>query len=449
MIRLFDFEVQEELTFETPPPGKIERACRIGTMCHRPSQGLTLRRLTDDEMAYDSAGKFFETVVILPNHKGTAIRALTGFRADELLSGQFGGAIGYQLSNDDGVTWRAFDTISSSWVPAVGAFASVYVNSAVVEEFIDLFPLTIQRQVRIKVRLTPSLGQKKRPVLRAVVLQLHCDYDFLDDVARSLKAHLEGTTRVRLRWVENLSAAATLVVDSGLRVAGPVEVFNLTADPGKTMNLFVSVLPDGKTVTLSGPQTGKVEVNYFGIPDVFISADQDYQTGKVPTVLINNPTVVDRPRDAASATNESEVEVNRGKKEARVRHRRNIFDANIVIACQAPFKHVSLAMADAVEKAFHPRRKVRSLSIGELLSVVTVGPKAQLDQVTRGLYVTNVPCLLNGHAWLRPEPELVPIAEEITLTLRRASGPGTPEEATAAVDCKPRGVEGGGFRETF
>lgn len=219
MNRIFTFEDATGLEFEVPVPPKIERAFRL---C---GQAVTLRKLALDETSYDPLGKYVESVVVLQNHKANALKELFAFRADEVLEGgQAGGEIGYQLSNDGGATWLALDTAGPAWVPAVGAFATVYEDQLDVSRYIGTFPLTPQKQVRIRARLTPTANGRRRPELRAVVLSVEYDYDFQEDLARSLKHHLEPLVRVRMKWVDNAVAAVVVVVDSGLIVGGPVEV---------------------------------------------------------------------------------------------------------------------------------------------------------------------------------------------------------------------------------
>lgn len=429
MNRIFTFEREEDLTFETPLPMKVERAVRLTT---RKCTALTLRRLNSDETAYDPGGKYFETRVVLPNHKANALTELTGFRADEFTTEEFGGSIGYQLSNDDGVIWRTFDTGSMSWVPAVGLFLDVFVSQATVEARIGVFPLTPAKQLRIRVKLTPSVDGSKRPLLRNAVVYTEYDYDFVEDLARSLKHHLEKTVRVRTRWVENATAAPTIVVDSGLRVSGPVRVFNLSTDPDRTIDLFVAVNPDGKTVVLSSAQTGKVEVNYFGIPEVFLAAEENYQLGTIPAVIVTEPTITNR-----RGLDELDVEydINRETLLARRRAHRTHFDANIVLLCQAQLEHLAGSLGDAVEKALWPSRAILSEATGELFSILNVGPKAQVNQSTRSLFVRNVPTTLGGKAWLRPEYVELHVAEKIITTVVPAS-----EEQTG-------GAAGDGFVE--
>lgn len=442
MNRLFTFEEEDGLVFEVPLPPKIERAIRLTGL------GLTLRRLSADEERYDPTGSFFESVVTLPNHAATALKELTGFHADELIGGGYGGSIGYQLSVDGGTSWLALDDTLPAWVPAVGPFAGVYVSAALVEEFIAAAPLQPVRQIRVRARLSPSADGKRRPALRAVAIDLEYDYDFQTDLARSVKHHVEALVRVRSRWVDNVTGGTTVVVDSGMTVSAPVEVYNLTTDPDRTTNLFVVVAPDGKTVTFAPAQTGKVEVNYVGRPKVFIAAEENYQLGTIPAVLIDVPTVTDRPEHAASATNEAEYDVNRRTFEARRRNRRSIFDVQVTLGCQATFKEIALALSDAVEKALDPRRRIVSEAIGERYAILAPVTKTRVDQVAQSLFVTNVALRLGGHAWLRPEYDVLTVSKKVITTVRPADGPeaDVPAEGPSAT---VGGAAGLGLLEQF
>lgn len=425
MNHFFTFENNDELVFETPTPPKVERAVR---MC---GQGITLRKLSPDETMYDPIGRYFESTVVLPNLKANALKELTGFHVAEVTTEKFGGSIGYQMSNDGGTTWYTFDM--GSWTPAVGPLATVFVTREDVEKFIGLLPLLPLKQVRLRAKLTPSADGKKRPLLAVMIIDTEYDFDFQEDLLRSLKHHLEALVRVRVKWVEAVTAGTSVTVDSGLVVTSAT-VFNLTTDPGRLTNLFSSIGIDSKTVSFAPAQTGKIEVNYAGAPKVFIAAEENFQLGSIPAVLINVPSIVWR-KDLDTMI--KEYDVNRQTFVARHRHKRGLFDANITLSCQAQLRHMATALADAVEKALQPNRSILSEALGELYAVLGVGPKTQADQIVRSLFSENLPVVLAGKAWLRPEYEEVPVSKKVITNIRPAD------------DDQIGGSAGSGFTETF
>lgn len=394
------------------PPIAVDAQERAVLAC---GAGVKLRRLSSDETRYDSRGLYKEAVVTLENWKARGLLSLYGFQADEQAAGDFAGVIGYQLSPDAGVTWYVFDTVGIAWVVAVGAFVSVYNPQEVVDEQIQTFPVIALPggQVQVRARLTPEVGGRRTPVLQRVTLMAELDYDYERDVIVSLKHYIEQNLKVRSTWRETLSvaAASTLIKTDWAQVLAPVRVFNLTADPGRTVNLFLSVV--GKTVNFTAPQVGDIEVQFFGVPKVFISAEENYQLSTIPSVVLNTPTISER-RDLRNGNGEVDRAIARGK--AKTRPGRQFFDGTVTIGCQAALKHEALAISDGMKPVFSQERVVMSEATGEPMTIVTATPISQGDQLARSLFVENWNVVLGGKAWFGAPAEKY-VAEEIIHTV--------------------------------
>lgn len=382
----------ERVTIELPVlPAMVERAVLICNF-----RGLQLRRLNADETAFELLGKYRPAKVVLENFKANALAELYGFQAQEITTGDFGGSVGYQLSNDNGTSWLVWDDAFSAWVPPIG---DVFMSAALVDRRIPQFPLTSARQLRVRVLLTPTADGKKTPKLDRVTFYVEHQYDFQEDLVRSLKHYLEQRIQVSAKFYDEAASPVTTVtveVDWA-QVLEPIRVYNLTTDPDRTANLFASVL--GKVITLAAPQVGALEVAFVGVPKVFIAADEDFQLSTIPSIVINVPTIVER-RELRNGN--GEVDRATERREARTRVGRVFFDATTLLGCQSALKREALVMADAIVRIMSQDRVVPSEAIGEDMTVVTALPVSQADQVGRALYASNVSVALGGKAWLAP-----------------------------------------------
>lgn len=153
------------VTFQPPTyAGGSERACII------PFQGLTLRKLSADEMEFDASGSYRQSWAMLPNYQANGIQYLYGFEVQT--SGE--GTVEFQLSPNNGTTWYYYKT-----TPTVGwtvATSTDWNTAAQVDLNLPTFPITLQKQVRVKVRLTPAT-LLTRPTLHRVTWYTHLEYD--------------------------------------------------------------------------------------------------------------------------------------------------------------------------------------------------------------------------------------------------------------------------------
>jgi len=193
------FQHVDDFTFQ--PPLVVAGATRA---CLVDGKGLQLRRMSQDETEFNPAGQYLESWVEFPNWQASGLESLYGFRTNEVLSGQtgptsYGGSVGYQLSNDGGGTWLYHD--GTSWTAA--GFNN-WSSWSLVDEYLPDFPLTADKQIRLRVRLTPSANGYSTPYLNGVTVYADLEYDFQDDLLRSMKRWLERHVWVDAQYFEQV-----------------------------------------------------------------------------------------------------------------------------------------------------------------------------------------------------------------------------------------------------
>lgn len=423
------FTTGRNLIFEAPMlPATVERA-----FVH-PQFGLTLRRLNQAETSFSSAGKYRETVVELPNWSLEGLAELFSFDVLEAIEPFIEGQdpldrarIGYQLSNDGGTTWLLWDDGSSAWVPAVGVLDGVYNDLDTVDKHIPAFPtLTLPRQIRIRVRLTPGASGRQRPLLRTTGICYESRLNLYEDVTRSLKRYVDGAIRLPKVFIAELTGGTSVTIPTSssdpsvqpselgydVTVAEPITVYNLTTDPNRNQNLFGSLGGVGnRTITFLGAQTGKVEINFVGIPEVFIGAEEFFQLSKIPSVVIT----FDRLEQyGLIRTEQQAVEKSIARRVARIRPPRVPYLLFCSVRVQSSLKHEALLMKDALSRILDKGDVFTSVAIGDHYCVMSQTAQVAEDQVAKGLFVGNVTLKILGKVWLKAATE-VPLVEKVVM----------------------------------
>ena len=386
---------------EVQVPTYSNGAERAAVVCGR---GIQLRRMLPDELKFSPAGTYWESYATLPDYRANALTGLYGFQVQKELEGGkdsdlFGGSVAYRLSNDGGATWLVYDAGTSVWVSAVGAFAGTWMTEDEVDLRIQSFPLTDERRIRTRVRMTPATGGKRTPLVKRVTLFVSFDFDFQDDVLRSLKHHIEREMRVRTTWTVDIVNQDRVEVEHKWEVLyAPCTAYNLTTDPGRTTNLFSSI--DGKGVRLTSIQTGQIEVKVFAQPEVFIAAEDFFEIAVIPSVVINAPQVKER-RDLRNGNGEFDIALQRGT--AKEWFSRVYFEVSARISSQSPTKLEAVEMGEALNRALTHYRTVLSEATGETMAVHSATPFSAAHRVATGLFVNEFDVALFGKNWLRPD----------------------------------------------
>ena len=384
---------------------------------------LRLSKLNDTLDNWSPTGKYYQSSAIFPLIKSEALTEIFGFWAeyDEEVFAENDGEVGFRISSDNGATWHGWD--GGAWV-AGGPFASrenIDVN-------IDTLPIDPSREFKVEVQITPSSDDSYTPTVFRACIFVEMEFDFTEDLERSLAKFCRDRIRVRLRWQGGLTAASSATIPDGAAIHEPVKVYNLTDDPGRFTNLFSSLA--GRVVNFTGPQTGTVLVEYAGQVPVHIETDEDYQIADRIAIIVRTPTVSEATvmRDDGSLIEKMLGGRNLGWGDhtfARVRSQRTWFDCSVVLSCFSTKpkggKRDSAVMADAVVRALerhHDTWKDRFLSraTGDAFQVLDKTPATIGDIVGEKVFIRNVTVNVGGYNWLG-EAEVKQLVEEVLTTV--------------------------------
>jgi hypothetical protein len=399
---IFDFNHPETLVFDPPTVAGGPRR-----MVDMDGKGVMLRRLDPTESNFSVNGKYYQSFVTLPNFSANGMTDLYGFEIVAETSGDngstsYGGTVDFRLSNDGGITWMVYDTdpLVLDWVvvPAVGTLSTYWMLPYDVDLNIDTFPIVKEdQQVMFRMRLTPTTDGLSTPFVKSVILYVGLEYDFQDDVLRSTKHHLEQLFRMQTTWVVTVNSQDRIKVEHYWETLyTPCTAYNLTADPGRTTNLFKSI--DGKDVLLTSLQTGQIEVKVYVSPSVFIAAEEFFQTTTSPAIIINLNSCKEI-RNLRNGNGELDYATARGK--AREGFGRIFFDAELRASLQSSLQHEAVMMSESFNRAITQGQVIMSDACGEPMAMPMATPTALSNRISQGLFVRDFAFTVFGKAWLR------------------------------------------------
>lgn len=409
------------VVIETPtPPGVADRAVVI------PEEGVTLVRLDVDRDRYAADGKYYEGVIQVPNWIANGLTGYFGFETfgyvDPVIPGlpaAQAANLAFQLSNDDGATWRIWVDGPDAWVPAVGPLEGVFNDEAMVDRRIPIFPFISPKQLKIRVKLIPGANGLQKPVLQNIYIYNNHTMDIYEDVTRSMKRYLDANVAVSMHYMAELaspSLTVTIEKDVGLdvRVMEPITVYNLGVDPGRNINLFASLGgPDGRTVAMVGPQIGQVEINFTGAPDVFVSAEDFLNISKIPSIVIY-VTRLEQYLDIKSWAPERERSLSR--MEGKSQTARVYYKITAVVRVQSSLKREALRMTDVLSRILDQGGVFNSVASGEGYGILEQLNEVSEDRIAQGLYVGAITILIMGKIWLHGE-EAEHLVSEVGLSI--------------------------------
>lgn len=399
--------------FEVEPPIYAGGATRV---CLMKGFGAHLRRMDDSELAFVPGGTYRESWIILPNWKAAGNKGLYGFQVGATFAGSdksdtYGGSLSFQLSNDNGVTWLFHN--GTAWTTAT---ITDWNTQAQIDRYINVFPLTADKQVKVRVLLTPTANGKSTPFLHHVTIYADLEYDFQVDLLRSMQDWLE-----RHAWIEAMyfaqipqptsggtgsgdgtcggSSGSDILLISDKKweeLSGPAEVYNLTTDPNRTTNLFAGFVQGG--IQMTSIQVGYIEARFQARPAVYIAAEEFMEYATIPSIVVQLVNVKER-RDLRRGSREVDYAVER--RLAKVLMSRVWFDAEFRISCQSDLMAEATRMSDSVNRALTYHQFVPSLQNGEVMPVPYATPLTPAHRIAQGLYVREYACTLFGKAWLR------------------------------------------------
>jgi hypothetical protein len=407
-VRIEELKNDFEMEFD-PPIGTATRAVLL------PDLGLTLRKMDGNEDRYVSDGRYFDTVVQLPNWKAEGLTELFGYEAPFFLDPQIDGQdpldqayVEFQLSIDGGTSYLVWDTVGLAWVPAVGPFAAVYNDVATIDEHIPTLPFGNPRQVRVKAHLVPGASGRQRPVLLNTYIYNRHKMDIFEDVARSMKRYLDGAIQVPMYFNADFQVPANYVVveqdTPGLDVKispTDIAVYNITTDPGRNTNLFASFDGD-RRISLTSAQRGQIEVQFIGIPDVFITAEEFFQVSKIPSVVIFIDRIEQYVLIRANVP-ETERSISRGV--GRLQFHRLYYKIFATVKVQSSLKREVSQMIESICRVLDWGDEFMSVANGDHYCVLGQTSETPEDRLGEGLFVCADKLILLGKCWLKGEVE--------------------------------------------
>ena len=370
-----------------PPVNRWPRACLNDSCLH-------LVRLNGDESDYSPSGIYRATTCILPKYQA---QGLIGFYAFKHVAEDNGGFIGYQVSNDGGITWF---TYSGGWVPAVGALSNIYASSLTMDQNIPSFPVTDDKSLRLKVYLEPGPNGKTTPRLHQVIVSMSLDFDYQDDFLKSMLIHLENNVKTRVSLfadIRNTNIAIPEHAWDGF--VEPIKIYNLSTDPNRTTNLYKSLYDKG--FELTSKQTGRMAIECFAKPTVYIASPEAWmELAKNPAIIINDVNV---KKMSEICYGEDEIEFHYSDWKARKSPSRVYFKINCTTTVQASLKHECEALSDALERALNQYQYIHSYGSGEFYKVLEPTPIPSSNRVALGLFTKDYASTIFGRSWLRPD----------------------------------------------
>jgi hypothetical protein len=409
------------VVIETPtPPGAADRAVVI------PEEGVTLVRLDVDRDRYAADGKYYEGVVQVPNWIAEGLTGYFGFETFGYVDPEIPGlpaaqvaSLAFQLSNDNGATWRIWVDGPDEWVSAVGPLAGVFNDEETVDRRIPLFPFISPKQLKIRVKLTSGANGLQKPVLQNIYIYNSHIMEIYEDVTRSMKRYIDANVAVPMHYMAELASPSSTVAiekDVGLdvKVMEPITVYNLGVDPGRNINLFGSLGGvDGRTITMIGPQVGQVEVNFTGVPDVFVSAEEFLNISKIPSIVVY-VTRMEQYLDIRSWVPERERSLSR--MEGRSQAARVYYKITATVRVQSSLKREALRMTDILCRLLDQGSVFNSVASGEGYGILEQSNEVSEDRIAQGLHVGAITILIMGKTWLQGE-EAEHLVHEVGLSI--------------------------------
>ena len=405
-------------------------------------QGAIRLRRQDASGEYSREGSFLPGRFDFPNFYAEGMGPLTNFAVShftELPDGTPLGTLDYQLSNDGGVTFYY-------WDGGVWAVAGIndYSSEVDIDENVRTFPLPSPAQVQLRVRILPDgtgtlPGSGERtPLLLDAALAYDCRASELADMVESLQAYLESSMVVPFVQRAELEVASSQVTIDVYQnfsgVVGDPQVFNVTADPAKSVDLFASLVEDrGQelgTVTLSGAQSAGdiIEVQFsmrpyvfIGMPDFLASSTQDaddvadreaYPVAQLPSIALIPSRIV--PDDAHNFLDGPAVRSRlRSSPEERSFRNYRLFRATCTLKLLSPLGADAWRMASSGKDVGELDNSFRSLATGELYDVLDFAVQER-SQPAQNLVVLDYVLTVRGRS-TDPVGTSTPLATTINI----------------------------------
>ena len=364
---------------------------------------LRLRPLdTFSETRYDRWGKRLTAITDLAEIRAEGISELFGFHAEFV---ENGGSVSFQVSNDGGVTF--FRWTGTEWIDD-GQFCT----REDMDAGLPSLELPSPKRIKVRVRLEPSANGRAGPELKTVSVYYELEYQWEEDLARSLKRYLDANFNFAgiTREIFDLAAADKVTIQGEVVPLPPVKAWNLDTDPKRITNLATDIV--GQDIMLSSAQSGEIDVRFRARVTVFITADEALEISKVPSLVIEVQTLRE---NRSVRTNEPKVDWHRTEKKVRIRPPPVQENTDLRIRAQSSLEREAEAMVEALATVLQYERTFTSEATGEIFIVKGLTPIAVGDVLGDGLYVREATLSVAGRHWLTTPFKEVPIAEEVRL----------------------------------
>jgi len=327
---------------------------------------------------------------------------------DGVLEGEELGTVEYQTSFDGG-NWQY-------WTGAAWANAGASDWNSDLEMSVGLTNTSPPDEIKFKARIVPQLGFA--PLLNTIALYYELSYNFDEDIFRSLRRWVQSHLAARVYYKEDLLSdtdAVTIVHD--LEVVGVIGVYNLTTDPGRSDNLFDSIL--GNVVTMTSVQSAgdRIEVIFTGkVSKVLISAESESHIAELPAVVVtvSDLSEVKSERSSKPVREYLGDHTELGLRTAPAKKR---FD--VEVNCLSQYNLTSIAMGNSVSQIFSEEflaeNTLRALASGEKVAVLNLQPVDVRDSPSEKLFRKVVRFTGDVYDWQGTVLEQLHTVEEIVL----------------------------------
>jgi len=327
-----------------------------------------------------------EAEIIFPEFVAEALTEWTGMEIDWNLQGD--SEVSMQISVDQGATWLWYD--GANWAAVVNP--SDWTDKDDCDEGIaSLWSYQPTRRLLLKFRLTPS-SDGGTPYLNRVAVHHELKYSFYEDISRSIKRYLDTNLIVDVKWASN--NISTDVSNNFLfspqfqTVVGVDEVYNVTSDPNRLINLFSSYNPSTKEITLTGAVVdNSIEVRYRAKTLVSLAGDENLVTSELPAVLVQVPSG-DTPF-LEPAYDSLEYLKSKGVYRARAHPIDEYIE--IYLDCMSAIAIDAYAINSKLAQLLEPPDvEIPSLATGGSITVMKVVPLENRDKIGRAFHVKTM-----------------------------------------------------------
>ena len=364
----------------------------------------------DASGSWNPLGTYGEGQVLLETWRPTLMSELLGFWA--VVEEEGLDQVIFRLSPDEGVTELYWD--GSSW--RAPADDTEWNAEDEVDEGIAKFPF--ETSVSVVLKLVSATGATT-PKFHGFYIFYEVFYDCTEDLLRSVFEKIEAEVRIPALDQFELDVPDNLleVTEQPWEIVDSIKVYNLTVDPTRQTNLFVSIA--GTTITMTSDQVGVIEVRYHGKlsrSQIHISTDGDFQLQTLPALVIM-PQGENRVRDDHESRVEEQL---RSLSVVRMRNQPARHEYVLALQCISQFSLHDKKLADSTRRAFDSREWVRSLAIDEEFKLVGVETVNQTNQTQNQLFTRTVQVIVSVLEWL-PSFRDVPMVRKLTYRQRVAA----------------------------